>query len=241
MIFVVVRFSSPRQALIFAGLILVGGAIAIGYPMCESARRHEAYEHEREVAAKVGELATRAVHAAADAKRACFAAVDRALNRALPKVIDAPALEPSDAAALRGAPFVHVKHAVSVQMPAPEGPYYGGGACDFEPSKRVRDAASQLTGNWSPETFEAAAADARALLASIDKAGPARAVVGVTDYKCGRKNGDPCTGVVAWFSTVSNKPLAVIRVTRPMEALGWEKDAAALTQLAFPVMARWPK
>lgn len=217
-------------------LALMGYA---GYAMLESKWRREAYEAKQKATAEAVELSKQAKSEAESATKKCFEALNASLAAGTSgkKIIDMEPVVPANPAALKEAQYVVIKHGLSESVPRPNHPYFGTvWPCDAEVPRLVKDAARNLTGgsDFSPEK---AKEEAEKLLEKARALKPPT-LMAVTDYAC-RDKTKMCTGVSAWISVADNKVLAVTRVEKPMEHLGYQKDADELAPLLRIAVEKW--
>jgi hypothetical protein len=150
------------------------------------------------------------------------------------KVIDLKALGPKDPSALEGAGFAIVHHEFgSEQIPTPKGKYFGEPACSIDVPDDVQDYARGLSGREGVEPADVLAA-AQKVSAKAKSLAPPE-VLGISDYMCP----DTCIGVAAWISVENKKLLAVARVTKSMDHLGYQQDADELAPLLKAETEKW--
>ncbi len=218
---------------IFGGLFLAGGGY-LAYTKIERDMRRAAYEEDQRKQEDAVALSISAKQLAEGAKKACFGEIDAALNAATgkTKVLDLEPQRPADPAAIEKAPFVAIKHAISTQMVIPGGKYFGGSACSIEIPLAVKQYAAGSTGSIEADDALKAAQE----LTEKAKAVAAPKVFGIVDYRCPEKT---CIAVAAWISREQNKVLAVARATKPVEHLGYDKDAEGLAPLLRKETETW--
>jgi hypothetical protein len=228
-----VPFMHRFGLLVFVGAILGGLVLVIAVPIISGNMRRASYEAEQRATKEATDASTHAKAAADAAEKRCFATLNQALNAAFPKgVIKAPAMPPpADASPLRGAPFVTIKHAVSIAMPRPREAYFGPGACSLDVPPHVEAYAQHTTRGLDPEK---ALAGAKQLEDAAARLAPPEVVV-AADYSCPKT----CVAAAGWFSVREKRVLAVVRVTKPMNHLGYDGDANEIAPLLGAATASW--
>lgn len=219
--------------IIFGGLFLAGGGY-FAYIKIERDMRRAAYEEDQQKKEEAVALSISAKQLAEGAQKTCFSEIDAALNAATErkKILDLEPQKPADPAAIEKAPFVAIKHAISTQMVIPGGKYFGEPACSIEIPLAVKQYAVRSTGSIEAGDALKAAQE----LTEKAKAVAAPKVFGIVDYRCPEKT---CVAVAAWVSREQNKVLAVARATKPMEHLGYDKDAEGLAPLLRKETETW--
>lgn len=240
MVFIVLRFRSPRQALAFAGLLVVGLTVYLTYLGISSRRAVERASRRNALIRAVTETTTEAREASERALKSCLEAHLAIVKRALPGgVMTAAAVAAPDRAALRGASFINMKSPSGLSLKTPVSAW-STAACDRVTIPEDLKAAS--FGMRLPTDDEAAmqaiVARAREHLATVAATPPVPPMVGVTDYKCPSAT-KVCTGVMAWIARDEARVVSALRVDKPMRHLGYDKDADELTALLGAELAGW--
>jgi hypothetical protein len=218
---------------VFGTLFLAGGGYLL-YGKIERDMRREAYEEQQRKQDEATALSISAKQLAESAKKACFSDIDAALNAATgkKKILEFEPQKPASAAAIEKAPFVAIKHASGTQMVIPSGKYFGEPACSIDIPHNVKQYASRSPGSISPDDALKAAQE----LSEKAKSIAAPKVFGVLDYSCPDKT---CIGVAVWISREQNTVIAAARATKPMEHLGYDKDAEGLAPLVRKETETW--
>jgi len=239
MVFVTLRFSSPGQALAFAGLLVVGLGGYLTYSGISSRRAAERAERRNALVRGLTQSAGEAREASDRALKGCLEAHLAIVKRALPGgVMTAAAVAPADRAALRGASFINMKSPSGLSLKTPVSAWSDAACGALALPEEVKAASFGRMPVDDERAMEALIARAREHTAKLAATPIAPPVVGVTDYKCPSAT-KVCTGVMAWIARDDARVVASLRVDKPMRHLGYDRDADELTGMLGAELARW--
>jgi len=214
MIFVVIRFSSRKQALAFvtaALAALVALVVYLGVASARDRHRAEVYRRLQSISQKLG---GRMMAVKLECKKTVATLAPRAFPQGLSQ---AAPLAPTDTTQLRGAPFVVLSQETRVP---PAGPFVSG-ELDCEPlPPAVREKAFASAGVYDEAQDEAQGQYQETLYKVVDQYTTPPVVGAVW---CGYvKKAKAWEATYAWLSAKEARPLAVVRVRRPDSGpLGW--------------------